>query len=98
MSRSLLGLARTLPRPQHALYGRSRALLRAVSSAAPHKADNVQSLIREKLNGVTSALADITAHADWTSIETEIKNLKGGLQVRLNNGNVPTLISRYLQG
>ena len=50
-------------------------------ASAARALDGTQSLIRERLNAVSSTLADITAYADWQSIEQEAEKLKSELQV-----------------
>ena len=86
MSCRLFSLVQTLRHSVQAAYLRPPHPFRAASTAAAAKAaDNLQSLIREKLNGVSHTLSDITAYADWSSIEKEAEGLKSQLQVRMSN-------------
>lgn len=75
---------RALQKHSRFAYRRPQISLRAASTLPATKAaDNLQSLIREKLNGVTNALADIASYADWQSMEKEAEGLKIKLQVRM---------------
>lgn len=81
MSRSLLNIARTLRASHRAPRLTPLSSSRAASTTTAAKAaENLQSLIREKLNGVSNALSDITAYADWAAIEAEAEGLKNQLQ------------------
>jgi hypothetical protein len=81
---SLRGFIQTAICLRSNLHHFQRQPLRAAFTAAAAQtkaSENVQSLIRDKLNAVTSALTDISSHADWTSIEKEIDSLKKELEV-----------------
>ncbi|GJE84367.1 peptide chain release factor 2 [Phanerochaete sordida] len=81
MSRALLNVTRALRLSHTTTHLRLRIPYRPASTAAAAKAaENLQSLIREKINGVSSALSDITSYADWSAIEKEAEGLKSQLQ------------------
>lgn len=84
MSVRLLRVA--VPRISRRVHCRTEQLSTVASSArgasAKKPADNLQALIREHLNNVSHALADITAYTDWNVVEREITELKAGLEVR----------------
>ncbi|EKM59316.1 uncharacterized protein PHACADRAFT_113877 [Phanerochaete carnosa HHB-10118-sp] len=81
MFRSLLGVTRALHLSHHIAHPRPQILFRPASTAAAVKAaENLQSLIREKVNRVSNVLLDITAYADWSAIEEEAESLKDQLQ------------------
>ncbi|KIP12723.1 hypothetical protein PHLGIDRAFT_133817 [Phlebiopsis gigantea 11061_1 CR5-6] len=65
----------------HSCHTRNRSTPRFVRQASTAKAlDGTQSLIRERLTAVSTTLADITAYADWESMEQEAEKLKSQLQ------------------
>ena len=83
MHKHLLRLTATARRPPRFAHSVTRNVLRLASTGAPSAkaVDGIQSLIRDRLNGVSNTLADITAYADWGSIEKEVDGLKVELSV-----------------